>query len=52
MPGYLSIVGSSGTHDAKVEHGLPTVAIGERVNAAGRKKMLDALQAGDFGLVR
>jgi 5-methyltetrahydrofolate--homocysteine methyltransferase len=30
----------------------PTVIIGERINPTGRKKVLAALEAGDFGIVR
>jgi len=30
----------------------PTVIIGERINPTGRKKVLAALEAGDFDIVR
>jgi 5-methyltetrahydrofolate--homocysteine methyltransferase len=36
----------------KISRDRPTVIIGERINPTGRKKMMAALQAGDFDVVR
>jgi 5-methyltetrahydrofolate--homocysteine methyltransferase len=35
-----------------ISRDMPTVIIGERINPTGRKKVLTALQAGDFDIVR
>ena len=35
-----------------IQRGKPTVMIGERINPTGRKKVLAALQAGDFEMIR
>lgn len=35
-----------------IQRGKPTVIIGERINPTGRKKVLEALQAGDFEIVK
>ncbi|MEA3359073.1 MAG: dihydropteroate synthase [Thermodesulfobacteriota bacterium] len=34
-----------------IGHGLPTVLIGERINPAGKKKMADALRAGNLDII-
>lgn len=36
----------------KINRSLPTVVIGERINPTGRKAVLEALQAGNFDIVR
>ncbi len=36
----------------KIHRDLPTVIIGERINPTGRKAVLEALQAGNFDIVR
>jgi 5-methyltetrahydrofolate--homocysteine methyltransferase len=38
--------------EVKISRRLPTVVIGERINPTGRKKVLEALEAEDFELVR
>ena len=42
---------SSMKKEVIIGHGLPTVLIGERINPAGKKKMADALRAGDLDIV-
>ncbi len=48
----LTTVISSATQTVEISRDLPTVIIGERINPTGRKKVLAALQAGDFEVVR
>jgi 5-methyltetrahydrofolate--homocysteine methyltransferase len=43
---------SSATQIIKISRDNPTVIIGERINPTGRKKVLAALQAGNFDMVR
>lgn len=43
---------SSKTRTVEVQRGKPTVIIGERINPTGRKKVLAALQEGNFDVVR
>ena len=43
---------SSKTQTVEINRANPTVIIGERINPTGRKKMLKALQDGDFDMVR
>ena len=43
---------SSKTQTVEINRSNPTVIIGERINPTGRKKMLKALQDGDFDMVR
>lgn len=43
---------SSQSQTVTIQRGLPTVIIGERINPTGRKKVLAALQQGDFDTVR
>jgi 5-methyltetrahydrofolate--homocysteine methyltransferase len=42
----------SSTKTVKIHRDLPTVIIGERINPTGRKAVLEALQAGNFDIVR
>jgi 5-methyltetrahydrofolate--homocysteine methyltransferase len=48
----LVTVISSKTKTVEISRNHPTVIIGERINPTGRKKVLAALQAGDFDTVR
>jgi len=43
---------SSKTTSTEISREKPTVIIGERINPTGRKKVLAALEAGDFDIVR
>ncbi len=43
---------SSPSQTVLIRRDLPTVIIGERINPTGRKKVLAALQQGDFDIVR
>lgn len=43
---------SSATMQIEISREKPTVLIGERINPTGRKKVLAALEAGDFEIVR
>jgi 5-methyltetrahydrofolate--homocysteine methyltransferase len=43
---------SSKTKTVEIQRGKPTVIIGERINPTGRKKVLAALQEGNFDVVR
>jgi 5-methyltetrahydrofolate--homocysteine methyltransferase len=43
---------SSVTKSVTISHERPTVIIGERINPTGRKKVLAALQEGNFDIVR
>ena len=52
MPQNLTTTVSSATQTVKISRDQPTVIIGERINPTGRKKVLAALQAGDFDVVR
>jgi 5-methyltetrahydrofolate--homocysteine methyltransferase len=47
----ITSVGSK-TRTVEISRDLPTVIIGERINPTGRKKVLTALAAGDFSVVR
>ena len=42
----------SSTKTVEISRSLPTVIIGERINPTGRKKVQEALMAGDFEIVR
>jgi len=42
----------SKTKTVKIHRDLPTVIIGERINPTGRKAVLEALQVGNFDIVR
>lgn len=48
----LTTTVSSNSRAVKINRELPTVIIGERINPTGRKKVLAALQEGDFDIVR
>lgn len=52
MSNNLTTVVSSKDVTVKINREKATVIIGERINPTGRKKMLKALQAGDFDMVR
>ena len=43
---------SSATKEVIIGDGLPTVLIGERINPTGKKKMAEALRAGDLEVIR
>jgi 5-methyltetrahydrofolate--homocysteine methyltransferase len=43
---------SSLTKEVIIGDGLPTVLIGERINPAGKKRMAEALKAGNFEIIR
>ncbi len=43
---------SSATREVIIGHGHPTVLIGERINPTGKKRMSEALRAGDLEIVR
>ncbi len=43
---------SSATKEVIIGHGHPTVLIGERINPTGKKRMSEALRAGDLETVR
>ncbi|MFN2304064.1 MAG: dihydropteroate synthase [Anaerolineales bacterium] len=52
MAENLTTIISSKTQNVEINRANPTVIIGERINPTGRKKMLKALQDGDFDMVR
>ncbi len=52
MTSNLTTVLSSSTQTVEINRSLPTVIIGERINPTGRKQVLEALQKGDFDLIR
>jgi 5-methyltetrahydrofolate--homocysteine methyltransferase len=52
MPENLTTILSSKTKTIEVNRNRPTVIIGERINPTGRKKVLAALQEGNFDMVR
>lgn len=52
MADNLSTVVSSATETVEISRDRPTVIIGERINPTGRKKVLAALQEGNFDVVR
>jgi 5-methyltetrahydrofolate--homocysteine methyltransferase len=52
MPENLKTIVSSKTKTVEINREGPTVIIGERINPTGRKKVLAALQEGDFEIVR
>ena len=43
---------SSATKEVIIADDQPTVLIGERINPAGRKKLVEALRTGNLELVR
>lgn len=52
MAQNLTTIISSATKTVEINRANPTAIIGERINPTGRKKVLAALQAGDFDQVR
>lgn len=52
MADNLTTILSSAKETVEIARDLPTVIIGERINPTGRKKVLAALQAGNFDVVR
>lgn len=52
MTEYLTTTLSSASHTVEISRNKPTVIIGERINPTGRKKVLAALQEGDFDIVK
>jgi 5-methyltetrahydrofolate--homocysteine methyltransferase len=52
MSENLTTLLRSKTKTIKINRDLPTAIIGERINPTGRKAVLDALQAGNFDIVR
>ncbi len=52
MSENLTTLLKSKTKTVQIHRDLPTVIIGERINPTGRKAVLEALQAGNFDIVR
>jgi len=52
MTENLTTIVSSKTKEVIINRSKPTVIIGERINPTGRKKVLAALQSGDFDTVQ
>jgi 5-methyltetrahydrofolate--homocysteine methyltransferase len=52
MTENLTTLLKSKTKTVKINRDLPTVIIGERINPTGRKAVLEALQAGNFDIIR
>lgn len=52
MPDNLTTIVSSATQTVEISRDQPTAIIGERINPTGRKQVLAALQAGNFGQIR
>jgi 5-methyltetrahydrofolate--homocysteine methyltransferase len=52
MTKSLTTILKSKTKCIEISRSLPTTIIGERINPTGRKAVLEALQAGNFDLVR
>jgi 5-methyltetrahydrofolate--homocysteine methyltransferase len=52
MTNVVTTTLSSPTQTVTIRRDLPTVIIGERINPTGRKKVLAALQQGDFDIIR
>ncbi|MGB3714578.1 MAG: dihydropteroate synthase [Candidatus Promineifilaceae bacterium] len=52
MPDNLTTIISSKGQTVEINREKPAVIIGERINPTGRKKVLAALEVGEFGLVR
>ena len=52
MAENLTTIVSSKTKTVEISRDKPTVIIGERINPTGRKKVLAALQEGNFDMVR
>jgi 5-methyltetrahydrofolate--homocysteine methyltransferase len=52
MSENLTTLLKSKTKTVKIHRDLPTAIIGERINPTGRKAVLEALQAGNFDIIR
>ena len=52
MAKALTTVVSSSTKTVEINREMPTVIVGERINPTGRKQVLAAFAAGDFGIAR
>ena len=52
MSENLTTLLKSKVKTVKINRSLPTVVIGERINPTGRKAVLEALQVGNFDIVR
>ena len=52
MSDALKTIVSSGTQNLEISRESPVVIIGERINPTGRKKVLAALQEGNFDQIR
>ncbi len=52
MTENLTTILSTKTSTVEISRDKPTAIIGERINPTGRKKVLAALQKGNFGIVR
>lgn len=52
MAKALTTVVSSSTKTVEINRERPTVIVGERINPTGRKQVLAAFAAGDFGIAR
>lgn len=52
MSKNLTTVLKTKTRTVEISRDLPTVIVGERINPTGRKIVMEALQAGNFELVR
>ena len=48
---YTTLIGSK-SKSVEISRERPTIIIGERINPTGRKKVLAALQQGDFDIIR
>lgn len=52
MAENITTIIKSTSKEVEISRGNPTVIIGERINPTGRKKVLAALQEGDFAVVK
>ena len=52
MSNNLTTVLKTKTKTVEISRNLPTVIVGERINPTGRKIVMEALQAGNFEIVR
>jgi 5-methyltetrahydrofolate--homocysteine methyltransferase len=52
MTTALKTIVSSSAKSLEISRAAPTVIIGERINPTGRKKVLAALQEGNFDQIR
>ncbi len=49
---FMRTTVSSSRKEVIIGNGLPTVLIGERINPSGKKRLAEALKAGNFDIVR